>query len=122
MGKALLHARAGPDHVFAEVCKHLIQDSASAYDLLLWPKHVFPPAAAGRPPAGRRPAAGRRQPPPAPAASRRPPSAAAHRSAILFMASGQASVSTLGPEHVIYFLGPNHMDSITWIHVIGPSL
>ena len=40
-GKALLHAQAGPDHVFADVAKHLIHDFASAYDLLLCPKHVF---------------------------------------------------------------------------------
>ena len=39
-GKTLLHAEAGPDHVFADVAKHLIQDPASAYDLLLCPKHV----------------------------------------------------------------------------------
>ena len=48
--------------------------------------------------------------------------AGGHRTAIVFMASGQASVSILCPDHVIHIPGPNHMDSITWIHVIGPSL
>ena len=56
-GKALLHAQAGPHHVFADVAKHSIQDPASAYDLLLCPKHVFPPAGRRPPPAGIRPPA-----------------------------------------------------------------
>ena len=116
--------------MFADVANHLIQDLASAYDLLLWPKHVFPPV--GRPLAGRRSAAaGRRWPPaaagqwpPAAAGCRRPPIAGGRRptASNSFMASGQADVSILWPRHVIYILGSNHIVFITWIHVIGPSL
>ena len=113
-GKALLHAVAGPDHVLADVAKHLIQDPALAYYLLLCPKHVCLPAHC-RPAAAGRPAAGR-----PPAAASRPP--AGRRLAILFMASGQASFPILWPQHVTYILGPNHIVSISRILVMRPSL